>query len=221
MSESKKPHTCDQCDYISPSLTDLMDHIKKTSNHDAICILCDKPFKTYDNLRKHKREYHGSESSFKCESCDKRYKTKSLLRSHSYTVHDLAENLFCNLCSKPCTNTAKLRRHTLQCLKVVSDLSSFTMSPDSVEDNGLLSNQKDFENIAKHSDLNKVENGQFELLEGNESIQKQAKDEEAESENCPNTVSGNGLVSNLNNLDNRRYNNLTNRKAVEFEFDNI
>ena len=63
-----------------------------------------------------------------------------------------------------------------------------------------------------------MKKGQFELLEDNEIIQTQAK---VKSENYPNTVSENGLVSNLNNLDNRRYNNLTNGKAVEFEFDNI
>ena len=100
------------------------DHIKTAEKHDIICKLCDKEFKNFDNLRKHKREYHGHQSIslYQCKDYGKTFKTKSLERNHIYRIHEVSNDLKCNLCDKPFQNIPKLRKHTVKCIELESEV---------------------------------------------------------------------------------------------------
>ena len=116
---------CDQCDGTFPTSKELMVHVRKADNHEAICKACDKTFTNFDNMRIHKRKYHYEPSEFVefvCDSCGKACKTRDLLREHWNFVHKIEIGLNCNLCGRSCQNMLKLRRHMKMCLTKDSQL---------------------------------------------------------------------------------------------------
>ena len=72
---------CDQCEESFQTSKELMVHVRKADNHEAICKACDKTFTNFDNMRIHKRKYHYEPSEFVefiCDTCGKACKTRDL-----------------------------------------------------------------------------------------------------------------------------------------------
>ncbi len=78
------------------------------------CILCEKTFKTSDNLQRHIRIIHTGEMPYQCivSLCDKIFTTPSTLQSHrSINTGDLACECK-EYGKKPFTQSTSMRIHT-------------------------------------------------------------------------------------------------------------
>lgn len=106
-------YVCTECGAKFDNSTHLERH--KASHKDDrpwVCEVCEKDFKTQDNLRYHQLWVHTDEKSFPCEDCDKSFKRKEALVLHRKDAHPEEEiDGTCDKCGKVFESLSKLRWH--------------------------------------------------------------------------------------------------------------
>lgn len=103
--------TCELCGEI---LQNYLLYRKHKSNHRSRqCDICEKTFRTFRNIRRHKMLVHSDESEYyTCKICGKLLKTESYLEKHMQTVHATDKKTFsCDICNKIFSWESTLNSH--------------------------------------------------------------------------------------------------------------
>ena len=117
--ERKKKYSCDICDKISTSSSNLRNHIKAI--HEGVnfeCKSCPKIFATAGILRNHTKIVHEGIELFKCDICDKSCSNKQNLQTHITkhikNIYRGSKNYNCDSCNKTYSQLGDLKRHKYQ-----------------------------------------------------------------------------------------------------------
>ena len=105
---------CEFCDLEFLKKKDLAKHVRVHSDSKFTCKDCGKQFSRIDNLTKHKKAVHQSDSSkLVCKKCDSNFTAKTNLQRHEqgfYNSDGLARNK-CNYCEEEFCTSKLLRNH--------------------------------------------------------------------------------------------------------------
>ena len=110
LSPVSKVHSCDQCEYNTPSKSNLNKHIKRHSTKDSLffCHSCPKEFRSISGLKSHENSEH-SKLRYQCteKKCSTTFTQMKSFRNHMITNHeglftsDLVREAYkCNSCHK-------------------------------------------------------------------------------------------------------------------------
>ena len=118
-------HKCNQCDYVSIKMFNLIQHIKDV--HDKIkdykCEMCGYAASRKDTLKLHRMSVHNiGEKRYKCKHCHNAYYKSFELRSHML-VHDKKKirYLSCEYCGDQFLRKSNLVSHKERCINKLSD----------------------------------------------------------------------------------------------------
>ena len=103
-----------QCD-LCPKLVReeyLQNHKKKHRSQDRTCSLCEKVFKTNDELKNHELIHTERKRIFECKVCDAKMHSMRLLKSHSL-IHTTETPFSCPIenCDRRFNNCGSLSHH--------------------------------------------------------------------------------------------------------------
>ena len=110
LSPVSKVHSCDQCDYKTPSKSNLNKHITRHSTKESLffCHSCPKEFRSLSGLKSHKKSEH-SNFRYQCteKNCSTTFVQIKSFRNHMISQHeglftsDLVREAYkCNSCDK-------------------------------------------------------------------------------------------------------------------------
>lgn len=77
------------------------------------CDICNKLFISATNLSIHKKTVHEGVRSFACDQCDKSFIHSYLLEQHKEAIHQGIRSNICKICDKSFSKASGLRRHLL------------------------------------------------------------------------------------------------------------
>ncbi|CAN9505870.1 unnamed protein product [Ophioblennius macclurei] len=111
--KTASPKVTDQSDVAEGSISDNPDSDKPAYkvNHEGryICQLCQKTFKTTNNLRTHMKT-HSDQKNFSCDLCGTSFRTKGSLIRHNRR-HTDERPYRCTLCGQSFRESGALTRH--------------------------------------------------------------------------------------------------------------
>ncbi|XP_063987156.1 zinc finger protein 62-like [Diachasmimorpha longicaudata] len=112
-------HTCDLCNYKTPSLSKLTHQHRGIHGNERpfVCEFCGKGFKTSKQLRSHRTSHKSDDkNAFECDKCQRVFKTCRLLKLHCNSTHKDCKPFTCNFCDYSAATRSglklHLRRHT-------------------------------------------------------------------------------------------------------------
>ena len=106
-------HKCDNCDYESKSIANVVKHDETVHQGvRIICYNCDRKFTQNSDLDKHMAKEHGiiPQNVFKCDMCEYQSKTRSGLVLHRANQHD-GIVYYCDECSFSAKTVVDLGGH--------------------------------------------------------------------------------------------------------------
>ncbi len=98
---------CTECKETFPNMTDFAKHTLLHTSPDMKCLICDKSFDNFRNLKSHLAR-HSNYHSFTCVHCETRFKHKTHLKRHIRNFHPDQEFLDTFQCCK-CDQTFDTR----------------------------------------------------------------------------------------------------------------
>ena len=129
--DHKDMETCDECGEMLPNIVSLLKHIESVHiSPDVTCPVCDKSFKSENEVKQHLQDFHkegkksksvgqdessepkkkSAKGNFQCQSCSKSFVQKQSLTRHVKSVHDKVLHS-CDQCGKTFTQKDHLGRH--------------------------------------------------------------------------------------------------------------
>ena len=79
------PYKCDVCHVPFKSESKFNLHKRKhTEEMPFLCSYCGESFKHFQELSKHRNEFHLGNKTFKCEQCEKSFSTRKELKQHMW-----------------------------------------------------------------------------------------------------------------------------------------
>ena len=119
MHQNTDPHhyACDQCEKVLPSTAKLARHkVIHVTDKKFVCDICEKCYRTEQNLRSHKYTVHAAEKKHKCSYCGKAFARKDKLTRHEYIHTPNRPNFVCPFrahtgCTRTFYREDKLKRH--------------------------------------------------------------------------------------------------------------
>ena len=85
----RSKHKCDQCNYTTPTITKLKQHISAV--HDKLkpykCEQCEESFSESGNLKQHIKSVHDKIKDHKCDRCNYSSSESGKLKKHIRAVH--------------------------------------------------------------------------------------------------------------------------------------
>eukprot|EP00088_Acartia_fossae_P034948 TRINITY_DN3593_c0_g1_i2.p1 TRINITY_DN3593_c0_g1~~TRINITY_DN3593_c0_g1_i2.p1 ORF type:complete len:461 (-),score=18.15 TRINITY_DN3593_c0_g1_i2:122-1504(-) len=107
----KKPFKCQFCDYTSINRSNILKHENgqhlNPSERKYNCAICDKSFKTLNNLSQHIASHKNK--IFSCEFCTKQFRSNIGLKQHR-RLHT-GETLSCEVCQESFLSLHAVKRH--------------------------------------------------------------------------------------------------------------
>ena len=94
--QKDKPFICGMCSCKFPSATGLRIHMFLHSGESPTCEVCNGPFQSRKNLKKH-MIIHEAIKTFKCDKCEMAFNRRNFLQRHIDTVH-AEKTLKCDQC---------------------------------------------------------------------------------------------------------------------------
>ena len=118
----KNNFDCPYCSMEFPDGTSLYNHIytkhkekpwKSINKSSKVfkCMLCEKTYKTFSHLDRHKKATHDQIKDNKCDSCEKAFSENHLLKQHKRMVHEKIKDKRCDLCGKCFSTGSDLKKH--------------------------------------------------------------------------------------------------------------
>lgn len=110
-------YPCEQCDKVLPSVAKLERHkVVHVTDKNFVCDICERCYRTEQNLRSHKYTVHAAEKKHKCSYCGKAFARKDKLTRHEYIHTPNRPNFVCPFrahtgCTRTFYREDKLKRH--------------------------------------------------------------------------------------------------------------
>lgn len=102
-------HICPICGAQLRTDKTLREHVRKHRDPRFECALCEKRFKTNDELKKH-TAVHTGERKFQCQTCGKRFKSYEANRVHQ-RIHTQETPYACTVCGQQFRYNCLLKTH--------------------------------------------------------------------------------------------------------------
>ena len=107
----KEKFKCGKCDksFTTKRSVELHDLAVHKKEKPCKCDICDMPFDSIGNLKKHYQGKH-EKLKVKCDLCGKELSLLSI-GQHKKVIHDIENAFSCKICEKDFTNTSNLKVH--------------------------------------------------------------------------------------------------------------
>ena len=109
---------CNSCGKVI-SKNNLAVHLKTHGDDSFRCQICDKRFKTKNNLNQHVRS-HQKPPDIKCPNCPILLHSKTALKLHVQTQHEQIK-YNCEFCQAELTDLSNLKKHQKKCIRRVQE----------------------------------------------------------------------------------------------------
>jgi uncharacterized Zn-finger protein len=121
-SDIQKTNSIYSCDFCGKEFNRKRNIYVHVQRHFRIqrfeCLECSKPFRTRDDLHRHKFIHSNSNvKKFACEICEKRFVNRKNLVRHKST-HLTERNFICGLCQKSFKTGKELKMHDVFPMKI-------------------------------------------------------------------------------------------------------